>query len=108
METGEIIAVAAILLAIFALMWQINAQRGRLEDKIDRQGDRLEAKIDREVGRLEAEIEKRSDKLGAEIGRVETRMEGMSQRVSDSELEQARLNGVNSVLTGQTHTHEDR
>ena len=79
METGEIIAVAAILLAIFALMWQINAQRGRLEDKIDRQGDRLEAEI-KDVG----------------------------QRVTDSELEQARLNGVNSVLTGQTHTHEDR
>ena len=79
METGEIIAVAAILLAIFALMWQINAQRGRLEDKIDRQSDRLEAEI-KDVG----------------------------QRVTDSELEQARLNGVNSVLTGQTHTHEDR
>lgn len=97
MDTGEIIAVAAILLAIFALMWQINAQRSRLEDKIDRQGDRLEAKIDREVGRLEAKI-----------GKVETRIQATSQRVSDSELEQARLNGVNSVLTGQTHTHEDR
>ena len=28
------------------------------------------------------------------------------RRVSDSELEQARLNGINSVLTSQTHTHE--
>ncbi|MCY4654153.1 MAG: hypothetical protein OXC95_13435 [Dehalococcoidia bacterium] len=33
-------------------------------------------------------------------------METQGRRVSDSELAQARLNGVNSVLMAQTHTHE--
>ena len=58
-------------------MWQINNQSSRLETKIETQGNELIAEI----------IEQ-------------------GKRVSQSELDQARINGVNSVLLQQTHTHE--
>ena len=84
METAQVITVAAILIGIFAvllgiaaLMWQINNQSSRLETKIETQGNELRAEI----------IEQ-------------------GKRVSQSELDQARINGVNSVLLQQTHTHE--
>ena len=84
METAQAITVAAILIGIFAvllgiagLMWQINNQSSRLETKIETQGNELIAEI----------IEQ-------------------GKRVSQSELDQARINGVNSVLLQQTHTHE--
>ena len=87
MDTAQVTTLVAtmsgivtVLVAIFALMRQMNSQNSRLE-----------AKIDTEVGRLEAKI----DTYGREL-RDEIR--AMSERVSNSELEQARLNGVNSVL----------
>ena len=84
METAQAITAAAILIGILAvlfgiaaLMWQINNQSSRLETKIETQGNELRAEI----------IEQ-------------------GKRVSQSELDQARLNGVNSVLLQQTHTYE--
>ena len=98
MDTAQVTTLVAtmfgivtILVAIFALMWQMNSQNSRLEAKIDTEVGRLEATVDSEVGRLEAKI----DTYGREL-RDEIR--AMSERVSNSELEQARLNGVNSVL----------
>ena len=86
--TNDSIGVIAILIAIFlaigVYIWQSSRSDARL--------DRLEAKI-------ENKIEAQGESLRAEIRLA-------SQRVSDSELEQARLNGVNSVLERQTHTHE--
>ncbi len=106
MDTAQVTTLAAtmfgivtVLVAIFALMWQMNSQNSRLEAKIDTEVGRLEATVDSEVGRLEAKI----DTYGREL-RDEIR--AMSVRVSNSELEQARLNGVNSVLASQTHSHE--
>ena len=84
MDTTQAVTVVAILVGIFAvllgiaaLMWQINNQSSRLETKIETQGKELRAEI-------------------IEQGR----------RVSQAELDQARINGVNSVLLQQTHTHE--
>ena len=84
METAELVAVAAILTGIVAVLfgiagltWQINNQSGRLETKIETQGKELRDEI-KEQGK----------------------------RVSQSELDQARINGVNSVLLRHTHTHE--
>ena len=74
---GFVVSIFAILFGIAALMWQINNQSSRLEAKIDAQGKELRDEI-REQGR----------------------------RVSQAELDQARINGVNSVLLQQTHTHE--
>ena len=87
MDTAQVTTLAAtmfgivtVLVAIFALMWQMNSQNSRLE-----------AKIDTDVGRLEAKVDSQGRELRDEI-------RAMSVRVSNSELEQARLNGVNSVL----------
>ena len=98
MDTAQVTTLVAtmsgivtVLVAIFALMRQMNSQNSRLEAKIDTEVGRLEATVDSEVGRLEAKI----DTYGREL-RDEIR--AMSERVSNSELEQARLNGVNSVL----------
>ena len=70
-----------------------------LESKIETQGRELKAEIETQGRELRAEIETRSNRLEAEV-----KLQG--QRVSNSELEQARLNGINSVLLAQTHTHE--
>ena len=98
MDTAQVTTLVAtmsgivtVLVAIFALMRQMNSQNSRLEAKIDTEVGRLEATVDSEVGRLEAKI----DTYGREL-RDEIR--AMSERVSNSELEQARLNSVNSVL----------
>ena len=74
---GFLVSIFTILLGIVALMWQINSQSNRLEAKIDAQGKELRDEI-KEQG----------------------------TRVSQAELDQARLNGVNSVLLRHTHTHE--
>ena len=74
---GFLVSIFTILFGIVALMWQINSQSNRLEAKIDAQGKELRDEI-KEQG----------------------------ARVSQSELDQARLNGVNSVLLRHTHNHE--
>ena len=74
---GVFAGIIAILFGIFGLMWQMNRQSGRLETKVESQGKELRDEM-REQGR----------------------------RVSQAELDQARLNGVNSVLLRHTHTHE--
>ncbi|MCY3638577.1 MAG: hypothetical protein OXG80_05710 [Chloroflexi bacterium] len=81
---STVVIIVGLLFAMFALMWQMNSQSGSLEAKIDAQGKDIEAQ-------------------GKEL-RAEIIAQG--QRVSDAELEQARLNGVNSVLTQFAHTHE--
>ncbi len=84
MELGGILGVSAIIVAIFLstaiYAWQSNSQAGRFDARMDRLDDRMD--------------------------RLEDKIEAAGKRVTDSELEQARLNGVNSVLAGQTHTHE--
>ena len=77
--TAAIVAIGifAVLLGIVALMWQINSQSSRLETKMEEQGKELRAEIAKQ-----------------------------GKRVSQSELDQARMNGVNSVLLRHAHTHE--
>ena len=93
MDTAQIITIVtiaigimAILLGLFGLMWQVSHQSSRLETKIDTQGRELRDEI-REQG---------------------TRIEAQGTRVSQAELDQARMNGVNSVILQQTHTHESQ
>ena len=99
MDFGGVVGVGAIMIAVFLSMivfiWQINSQSGRFDSKIES----LQAEIKAQGDRLNARIEAQGDRLDA-------RIEAQGGRVSDSELEQARLNGVNSVLTIQAHTHE--
>lgn len=82
--TSDSIGVIAILIAIFLAIGVYVWQSSRSDARLDR---------------LEAKLEAQGDDLRAEIRLA-------SQRVSDSELEQARLNGVNSVLERHLHTHD--
>ena len=114
---GILIGIAALLFAVFALMWQMNSQNSRLETKIDEQGKELREKIDEQGKDMNAqgkELETQIDTQGKELEtQIDTQGKELraeiiaqGQRVSDAELEQARLNGVNSVLTRLVHTHE--
>ena len=80
MELTPIISAAAILIAFFALMWQMNFQSNRVRDEL-----------------MEA-IRENRDAIRA--------LEG---RLSESEREQARLEGANRILGDvirqQSHTH---
>ena len=95
MDLGGVLGVSAIIVAIFLstgiFVWQSNSQAGRFDTRMDRLEDRM--------GRFE-------DRMAEFEDRIDEKIEIVGRRVTDSELEQARLNGVNSVLAGQTHTHE--
>lgn len=117
MELGEYIGASAIVVSIFLATVVFIWQSGRSDAKIDRLDariDRLDAKIEAQGDRLDAKIEALGQRLYTEIReqgrRIEeqgTRIDGQGKRVSDVELEQARLNGVNSVIVNQIHSHED-
>ena len=83
-EFGDYLGFSAIVVAIFLAIavqvWQSSRSDARIE--------KLDTRIDQQIESLRADIKENG------------------KRVSDSELEQARLNGVNSVLVGQTHSHE--
>ena len=85
---------------------EIKALGERLEAEIEAQGAEIKALGER----LEAEIKEQGVRLETEIKdqgvRLETEIKAQGQRVSELELEQARLNGVNSVVIRQAHTHE--
>ena len=108
MDTAQLIAtsglsvgILAILFGIFALMWQMNRQSSRLETMIEAQGEEIKAQ-----GRdLEAKIEAQGKDLEAKIEAQSEDIKEQGTRVSQAELEQARLNGVNSVLVRQIHSH---
>ena len=46
--------------------------------------------------------------INSQSSRLEAKIEAQGTRVSQAELDQARINGINSVLLQQTHTHESR
>ena len=97
---GMFIGVFAILLGIFGLMWQMNRQSNRLEHAIDTQGRELRAEMNEQGRELRAEMNEQGRELRAEI-------QEQGARVSQAELDQARINGVNSVLLRHIHTHEN-
>ena len=86
--TGIFVGIVAVLFGIFGLMWQMNRQSSRLETKIEEQGKELR------------------DEMKEQGKELRDEMKEQGKRVSQAELDQARLNGVNSVLLSHTHTHE--
>ena len=103
MDTGALIAgvsavtsiIVAIFLATIVLTWQMRSQ----SDKSEQRDNELRAEIRAQGDRFE----QRHNELRAEL---RADIQGMSSRISESEREQARLEGVNSVLLRHTHTHE--
>ena len=80
MDTGEIVTLTAILVGLAAILVGIFALMWQMHS----QGSRLDAKIDAQSADMKAQ--------GAKL--------------NDVEREQARLEGVNSVLRIHSHTHE--
>ena len=103
MDTGALIAgvsaVASIIVAIFlatiVLVWQSRSQ----SDKFERGLSELRTELRAEIRAQGDRFEQRHSELRADI-------RDQGSRLSESEREQARLEGVNSVLLRHTHTHE--
>ena len=115
------VGISAIVIAVFLAtglqLWQVirsDARIDRIEAKLEsemkRQGETLGSDMKQQGETLRADMKQQGETLRADLKaeiqelRAEVRL--AAQRVSDAELEQARLNGVNSVLTAQSHTHE--
>ncbi len=84
MEPGELIAVAAILIAFFALMWQMHSQNGKLDAKIEAQGVKIEAQS--------AEMRAQSAEMRAEFRSLRESLESrldLDSRLRAVEREQA-------------------
>ena len=95
MDLGEYIGASAIVVSIFLATAVFIWQSGRSDARIDRLDAKIEAQGDRITTEIRHEISKQNS-LISEQGR----------RVSEVELEQARLNGVNSVIVNQIHSHD--
>ena len=85
MDTAQVTTLAAtmfgivtVLVAIFALMWQMNSQNSRLEAKIDTDVGRLEAKVDSQgerTQRRDTGDEREGIELGTGAGPSERRQQ---------------------------------
>ena len=117
MDVGIVFGLSGILIAIFIatimFVWQANSVSNRFDAGFQAQGAEIKAlgeRVDAKIEAQGAEIKALGERLEAEIKdqgvRLEAEIKAQGQRVSDLELEQARLNGVNSVVIRQAHTHE--
>ena len=116
MELTVIISVAAILIAIFALMWQMNFQSNKVRDELLEaiRANRDAIQENREAIRENREAILSLDSRLGEVERGQARQERFNDtlngRLSESEREQARLEGANRILGDvirqQSHTHE--
>ena len=129
MDSGALITViigigAIQITAIFAIaafIWQIRSQRGQLETQIEELDTKLSSEIREQTGELRQELREQTGEfrqelreqareLRDEIRGLDTKFSGeikeQGNRVTEAMLEQARLDGVNSVLLYQSHTHE--
>ena len=104
MSTGEITIVvtlgvgfAAIMLALFgvlfAMIWQWNS---KLSEEIRQSNSELRAEMNQAVSDLSAEMRETRNEVREQIDRL-------GQRVSDVELEQARIEERQRL---HSHTHE--
>ena len=109
-DVGIVFGLSGILIAIFIatimFVWQANSVSNRFDAGFQALGERVDAKIEAQGAEIKALGERLEAEIKAQSVRLEAEIKVQGQRVSDLELEQARLNGVNSVMTRQAHTHE--
>lgn len=106
---GVIAGVGGLLIAMGVFTWQIISSTNRfdtkldnLNDKIETQGKELEGKIEDEI---EAQGKELSAKIDAQTSEIRDMGERFSRKVTDVEIEQARLNAVNEIVLDDRHTH---
>ena len=66
----------------------------------------IRTEVSRVRAELRGEIREVRTELKADIQRLDQKLDAMSVRVSEYELEQARQEGMMRILGNQTHTHE--
>ncbi len=95
METGEMVAVIAVVitfsLGVIALMWQMHTQSGKIEAQgveMRVQNDRLEAKIEAKIEAQGVEMRAQNDRLEAKIEAqgAEMRAQGAEMRAQNAEI----------------------
>ena len=122
MEPTVIISVAAIAIAVFSLMWQMNTnrmrdelleaiRRNREEIRENRNAIRENRKAIRENRDAILSLDSRLSEFERRQARSGKRFNGtLNGRLSESEREQARLEGANRILGDvirqRSHTHE--
>ena len=113
---GVIAGVGGLLVAMAVFTWQIVSSTNRFDAKLDKldakletQGKELEDKIETQGKELSAEIEAQGKELSAKIdaqaAEIRDMGERFSRKVTDVEIEQARLNAVNEIMLDDRHTH---
>ena len=116
MDIAELVTVVAIiagvggiLIAMAVFTWQMVSSTNRFDTKLDRldakieaQGKDLEGKIEAQGKELSATIEAQGKELSAEFREMGERF---SRKVTDVEIEQARLNAINEIMLDDRHTH---
>ena len=131
-DVVALVAIAvSVLIGIVVLVWQglvqgskydslnqrMDAMYQLFDSKFDAQSKLIADTAQRLENRMDAQIQRSEDNTRAlmqqternhreDIRRLDAMAQVLGQRLSDSEREQARLEGVNSVLQQQTHQHE--
>ncbi len=88
METGEMVAVIAVVitfsLGVIALMWQMHTQ----SSKIEAQGVEMRVQNDRLEAKIEAKIEAQGVEMRAQNDRLEAKIEaqGAEMRAQNAEI----------------------
>ena len=119
MVVGVIAGVGGILIAMGVFTWQIVSSTNRFDAKLDKldadmraQGKELEGKIETQGKELSAKIDERGKELRAQIEAQSVEIRDMGERfsrkITDVEIEQARLNAVNEIILDDRHTHHRR
>ena len=102
---GIIAGVGGILIAMAVFTWQMVSSTNRFDVKLDR----LDAKIEAQGKEFEVKIETQgkelSAKIEAQIAEIREMGERFSRKITDVEIEQARLNAINEIMLDDRHTH---
>ena len=85
---------------------QIQRSEERTREQMQRSEESFREQMQRSEANATAQLEQSEQNHREDIRRLDAMAQVLGQRLSDSEREQARLEGVNSVLQQQTHQHE--
>ena len=102
----NMVGFATTLLALFAAMLLSHTLYKRLDAKMETPFRRLSDVLDARYRRPPAKLYESYRRLESKTHPHRVDTQSIVARPSEAELEQARLNGVNSVLASQTHTHD--
>ena len=102
----NMVGFATILLALFTAMLLSHTLYKRLDAKMETPFRRLSGVLDERYRRPPAKLYESYRRLESKTDPHRVDTQSIVARPSEAELEQARLDGVNSVLASQTHSHE--